>query len=71
MLDFSERQPVERPVTSAAPATVPMETLLAITQALKLSSTGNRVEIRPPSFSGEGISTLFLSSLKTEQMPMT
>ena len=39
--DFSEGQPTERPVMPAAPAAIPMEALLAITQALKLSNQGN------------------------------
>ena len=59
--DFSEGQPTERPVT---PAAIPMEALLAITQALKLSNTGNRTEIRPPSFSSEGDLTLFLEQFE-------
>ena len=66
--DFSEGQPTERPVTPVAPAApaavIPMEALLAITQALKLSNTGNRTEIRPPSCSGEGDLTLFLKQFK-------
>ena len=53
--DFSEGQPVEQlvdwPVTPAASAAIPMEALLAITQALKLSNTGNRTEIRLPNLS--------------------
>ena len=58
-------QPVEPPVTTpAAPAVIPMEALLAITQALKLSSAGNRPEIRPPSFSGEGDLTLFIEQFE-------
>ena len=61
----SVRQPVEPPVmTPAAPAVIPMEALLAITQALKLSSTGNRPEIRPPSFSGEGDLKLFIKQFE-------
>ena len=52
-----EERPVERPVT---PAAIPMEALLAITQALKLSGSRPRTEIRPPSFNGEGDLTLFL-----------
>lgn len=57
--DFSERQPVERPMTPAAPVAIPKEALLAITQALKLSNTGSRTEIRLPSFNGERDLTLF------------
>ena len=43
--DFSERVSVEQPVTPVVPAAIPMEARLAITKALKLSSTGNRTEI--------------------------
>ena len=50
--------------TPAAPAVIPMEALLAITQALKLSNTGNRPEIRPPSFSGERDLNLFIKQLE-------
>ena len=58
-------QPVEPPVTTpAAPAVIPMEALLAITQPLKLSSTGNRPEIRPPRFSGEGDLKLFIKQFE-------
>ena len=53
-------RPVERPATPAAPAAIPMEALLAITQALKLTGAGPRTEIRPPSFNGEGDLSLFL-----------
>ena len=61
----SAGQPVEPTVTTpAAPAVIPMEALLAITQALKLSSTGNRSEIRPPSFSGEGDLKLFIKQFE-------
>ena len=56
----AERPAVERPATPAAPAAIPMEALLAITQALKLTGTGPRTEIRPPSFNGEGDLSLFL-----------
>ena len=51
-----EDQPDGRPVTPAAPAAtaIPMETLLAITQALKLSSSAPRSEIRPPTFKWQG-----------------
>ena len=69
--DFSEEQPTERSVTpaapeapAAAPAAISMKALLAITQALKLSNTSNRTEIRPPSFSGEGDLTLFLKQFE-------
>ena len=41
-----------------------MEALLAITQALKLSNTGNWPEIRPPSFSGEGDLKLFIKQFE-------
>ena len=37
-----------------------MEVMLALTQALKLTSSGSRTEMRPPSFNGEGDLTLFL-----------
>ena len=53
-------RPVEQPAMPAAPATIPMEALLAITQALKLTNTEPRMEIRPPSFNGEGDLSLFL-----------
>ena len=43
---------------------IPIEALLAITQALKLSNTGNRPEIRPPSFNGEGDLKLFIKQFK-------
>ena len=46
-------QPVTPAAPAAAPAAIPMEALLAITQALKLSNTGNRMEILLPSFSSE------------------
>ena len=59
--DVSERQPVERPVM---PAAIPMEALLAITQAFKLSNTGNPTEIQLPSFSFEGDLTLFLKQFE-------
>ena len=69
--DFSEGQPTERPVTPAAPAApapapaaIPMKAFVAITQSLKLSNTGNRTEIRLPSFSGEGNLTLFLKQFE-------
>ena len=41
-----------------------MEALPAITQTLKLSSTGSRPEIRPLSFNSEGDLTLFLNQFK-------
>ena len=53
-------RPVEQPATPAAPAAIPMEALLALTQALKLTGAGPRTEIRPPSFNGEGDLSLFL-----------
>ena len=61
-----EDQPDGRPVTPAAPAAtaIPMEALLAITQALKLSSSAPRSEIRPPTFNGEGDLTLFLKQFE-------
>ena len=56
---------MEPPVTTPeAPAVIPIEAMLAITQALKLSSTENRPEIRSPSFSGEGDRTLFLKQFE-------
>ena len=56
---------MEPPVTTpAARAVIPMEALLAITQALKLFSAGNRPGIRQPSFSGEGDLTLFLKQFE-------
>ena len=59
--DASEGQAAERPVERpAAPAAIPLEALLALTQALKLTHTGARTEVRPPSFNGEGDLTLFL-----------
>ena len=57
--DSSEKQTVEQPVTPAASAAILMEALLALMQALKLSSTGSRMEIRPPNFNREGDLTLF------------
>ena len=58
-------QQVEPSVTTpAAPVVIPMEALLAITQALKLFSAGNRPGIRQPSFSGEGDLTLFLKQFE-------
>ena len=48
------------PAAPAAQAAIPMEAWLVITQALKLSSTSSRFEIRPPTFNGEGDLTLFL-----------
>ena len=41
-----------------------MEALPAIIQALKLSNTGSRPEIRLPSFNGEGDLTLFLKQFE-------
>ena len=59
--DASEGQATERPVERPrTPAAIPMEALLAITQALKLTNTGSRTEIRPPNFNGEGALKLFL-----------
>ena len=49
-----EDQSAERSAAPAAPATILMEALLAITQALKPSSTGPWSEIRSPNFNGEG-----------------
>ena len=61
----SAGQPVEPTVTTpAAPAVIPMEALLAITQALKLSSTGNRPEFRPLSFSGKRDLKLFIKQFE-------
>ena len=63
--DASDRrvddQPAGHPV---APAAIPMEALLAITQALKLSSSTPRSEIWPPTFNGEGDLTLFLKQFE-------
>ena len=61
-----EDLPDGRPATPAAPAAtaIPMEALLAITQALKLSSSAPRSEIRPPTFNGEGDLTLFLKQFE-------
>ena len=50
--------------TPAAPVVIPMEALLAITQALKWFNTGNRQEIRPPSFNGEGDLKLFIKQFE-------
>ena len=63
--DASEGQAAERPVEwpverPSTPAAIAMEALLAITQALKLTNTGPRTEIRPPSFNGEDDLSLFL-----------
>ena len=58
-------QPVEPAVMApAAPAVIPMEALLAITQALKLFNTRNRPEIGPPSFSGERDLKLFIKQFE-------
>ena len=66
--DASDRRledvPVEQPAAPAAPAAITMEALLAITQALKLSSPAPRSEIRPPTFNGEGDLTLFLKQFE-------
>ena len=43
-----DNQPAGHPVAPAAPAAIPMEALLALTQALKLSNPTPRSEIRPP-----------------------
>ena len=59
-----EEQLHGQPAAPAAPAAIPMEALLAITQALKLSSTSSRSEIRPPTFNGEGDLTLFLKQFE-------
>ena len=60
-----EGQPVEPAVmTPAAPTVIPMEALLAITRAMKLSNTGNRPKIRSPSFSGEGDLKLFINQFE-------
>ena len=62
---FRIGQLVEPPMTTpAAPAVIPMEALPAIIQALKLSNTGSRPEIRLPSFNGEGDLTLFLKQFE-------
>ena len=64
----SAGQPVEpavtMPATPAAPAAIPIEALLAITQVLKLSNTKNRPEIRPPRFNGEGDLKLFIKQFE-------
>ena len=61
----SAGQPVEPAVTMpAAPAAIPIEALLAITQVLKLSNTKNRPEIRPPRFNGEGDLKLFIKQFE-------
>ena len=59
-----EDLPVEQPAAPAAPAAILMEALLAITQALKLSNTALRSEIRPPTFNSEGDLTLFLKQFE-------
>ena len=59
-----ENLPVEQPAALVAPAAIPMESLLAITQALKLSNTAPRSEIRPPTFNGESDLTLFLKQFE-------
>ena len=53
--------PVTKP---AAPAVIPIEALLTITQTLKLFSAGSRQEIQPPSFNGEGDLTLSLKQFE-------
>ena len=55
-----DNQPAGHPVAPAAPAAIPMEALIALTQALKLSNPTLRSEIRPPIFNGEGDLILFL-----------
>ena len=57
-------QPAGHPAAPAAPAAIPMEALLALTQALKLSTPAPRSEIRPPTFNGEGDLTLFLKQFE-------
>ena len=59
-----ENQPVEQPAAPAAPVAILIEALLAITQALKLSNSGPRSEIRPPTFNGEGDLMLFLKQFE-------
>ena len=59
-----DNQPAGHPVAPAAPAAIPMEALLALTQALKLSNPTPRSEIRPPTFNGEGDLTLFLKQFE-------
>ena len=59
--DSSEGHAMERPVTPAAPAAIPMEALLALKQALKLANTGSR--IRQPSFHEEGDLTSFFKKV--------
>ena len=60
--DTSDRQMEDQPaghtVAPAPPAANSMKALLAITQALKLSNSTPRLEIRPPTFNGEGDLTL-------------
>ena len=66
--NFSEEQK-ERPVTPvmpAAPATIPMEAQLALTQALEPTNPGLRTEIRPPNLNGEGDLSLFLKQFDDE-----
>ena len=57
-------QPAGHPAAPAAPAAIPMEALLALTQALKLSNPTPKSEIRPPTFNGEGDLTLFLKQFE-------
>ena len=59
-----DNQPAGHPVAPAAPAAIPMEALIALTQALKLSNPTPRSEIRPPTFNGEGDLTLFLKQFE-------
>ena len=59
-----EEQLTGQPAAPATPAAILMEALLAITQALKLSSTSSRSEIWPPTFNGEGDLTLFLKQFE-------
>ena len=48
----------------AAPATISIEALIAVTHALSLSNSTPRSEIRPPTFNGEGNLTLFLKQFE-------
>ena len=56
-----EDQPVGQP---AALVVMPIEALLAITQALKLSNTEPPSEIRPPTINDKGDLTLLLKQFK-------
>ena len=65
--DSSDGQTTKRPATPVTPATsaaIPIEALLALTQALELAIPIPRAEVRPPSLNGEGDFILFLKQFE-------